>query len=58
MLGYRIEIHGDTSGNLSWSITFGTGDNNTNSAETEHIYRTVDKFAEALKELTVPTAEN
>lgn len=56
LLGYRINIDGDTSGNISWSITFGTGDNKTNSAETGYIYRTVEKFTQALQELANPTS--
>ena len=61
MLHYRIEIQGDTNGELWYDVAFHSEKNSIeakkiNSADVAYIHSTVDKFAEALKALPTPHA--
>ena len=54
MLQYRIEILGDSNGDVGYNISFQSAGRNPetkkfNSADITHIYSTVDKLADALK---------
>ena len=52
MSGYRIQINGDTSGNIDWQIFF-AGDNKekSNDKQTSQISLIVDKFVDSLKDI-------
>ncbi|MBQ9904908.1 MAG: hypothetical protein IJM47_09005 [Synergistaceae bacterium] len=61
MLSYNIEIHGNDNGEIFYSVTLQNGTRHEpekfNCAKTAFIYSTVDKLADALKELSA-TAKN
>lgn len=61
MLHYRIEIQGNSSGELWYDVSFQSAESKSdvkkfNSADIEYIYSTVDKLAEGLKALPNPQA--
>lgn len=57
MLTYRIEIQGNTNGEVWYNVSFCSGEGNRvelrkfNSADVEKIYSTVEKLADALQDL-------
>ena len=51
MLGYRITINNDTSGNLTWSLLFDSDNSKYGNAETEHIFSVAHEFVSALANL-------
>ena len=60
LLLYNIEIHGDSDGNIWYSVNFQSGESRFetkkfNNSETEYIYSTVEKLSDALKALPAPT---
>ena len=61
MLGYRITINNDTSGNLTWSLLFDSDNSKYGNAETDHIFSVAHEFVSTLANLQLkgkaPTAE-
>ena len=56
MLSYNIEIHGNDNGEIFYSVAFQNGKRHEpekfNSAKIAFIYSTVEKLADALKNLS------
>ena len=57
MIGYRIEIQGNTNGKLWYNVSFQSGElgvevRKFNSAEIAFIHSTVEKLADALKQVS------
>ena len=59
MVAFDIEIHGNDNGEIFYSVTFQHGKRHEpekfNSAKIDFIYSTVDKLADALKNLSPTT---
>jgi len=50
-MGYRIEINGDTNGEISWNVYFGTERNENSDAEICNIFNIVKVMANALRKI-------
>ncbi len=52
LLNYRIEINGNTEGNIFWNASFQSGEEIFNPDDTAHIYSIAGKLCEALKDIS------
>lgn len=59
MLGYRIEINGDTSGAATWNVSLGTDDKEKfNDTAIPVIYSIVEKSVAALRDIQAVTPDH
>ena len=57
-MGYRIEIQGNTNGEISWNVYFGTERNKNSDAEIRNIFNIAQEMANALRKIKSVNSED